>query len=277
MKYLKITVIGAGRVGSVIIDSLLDKSFEIICVVEKNPITTKSLKKKYPAVKIISDLKHIPAKTKLFIISVQDRFIKDVANQLSLQFKSFSNKFACHTSGCLTSDELTSLQEKDCEVFSFHPNVSITFSKGKNSFSISHLKETIFTIESNSQKALNFAKKFSKAVGWKSIVIKPELKPLYHAFSVMISNYTVTLINEIKNTLGEEFIDSYLQLLNSTIQNIKYFGVENALTGPAIRGDFKTIKSNLKALSEIDKNLLEIYNHYLRLTEKFITQIKQDY
>ncbi len=276
MKPLKITVIGAGRVGSAIIDSLLARSFDIVCVVEKNPDTVKSLKKKYPAVKIISDLKQIPAKTDFFIISVQDRFINDVANQISLHFKSFKNKFACHTSGCLTSDELTLLQGKGCEVFSFHPNVSITFSKGKKNFSINQLKETIFTIESNSQKALNFAKKFSKAAGWKSIVIKPELKPLYHAFSVIISNYTVTLMNEIKNSLGEEFIDSYLQLLKSTIQNIDNCGVEKSLTGPAIRGDFKTIKSNLKALSEVDKDLLEIYNHYLKLTEKFITQIKQN-
>lgn len=274
MKSFKITVIGAGRVGSAIISTLIKKNFEISCVVEKDFNKVKHLKKKYKSLFICSDLKNIPEETNLFIISVQDRYIKEVSDKLSLQFESFSKKFACHTSGCLTSNELISLQEKDCEVFSFHPNVSITIARGKKNFSTIHLSEPIFTIESNSKKALSFAKKFSKAAGWKFIVIEPELKPLYHAFSVMISNYTVTLMNEIKNTLGEEFIDSYLQLLNSTIQNIKNYSIENALTGPAIRGDVKTIKSNLTTLKKIDKNLSVIYNHYLKLTEKFITQLK---
>lgn len=274
MKYLKITVIGAGRIGSAIVDTLIKKNFEICCVVEKDFNKVKNLKKKYRSLFICSDLKKIPEDTNLFIISVQDRYIKEVSDILSSQFESFSKKFACHTSGCLTSDELISLQKKDCEVFSFHPNVSIIFNRGKKNSSDTQLRETIFTIEGKSKKALSFAKKFSKTAGWKSKIIKSELKPLYHAFSVMISNYTVTLMNEIKNTLGEEFIDSYLQLLNSTIQNIKNCGVENALTGPAIRGDVKTIKSNLTALKKIDHNLSVIYKHYLKLTEKFINQSK---
>lgn len=274
MKSLKITVIGAGRVGSAIIDTLIKKNFEISCVVEKDFNKVKHLKKKYKSLFICSDLKKIPKDTNLFIISVQDRYIKEVSDKLSSQFESFSKKFACHTSGCLTSDELTSLQKKDCEIFSLHPNVSITFNKGTKNNSDTRLKETIFTIESDSKKALNFAKRFLKTAGWKSIIIKSELKPLYHAFSVVISNYTVTLMNEIKNTLGEEFIDSYLQLLNTTIQNIKNYGVENALTGPAVRGDVKTIKLNLSALKKIDENLSAIYKHYLKLTEKFINQLK---
>ncbi len=269
MKNLKVAIIGAGKVGAAIASDFYEKGINIEAIIDKEKTKAKRLAQKVGSKIHSNQLSKIPSSVNLFIISVQDRFIFEVAKDLAKTFSNLIGKYALHTSGALSSEDLNPLKEKNCEVFSLHPNFSFR-SINTSRHSLIKFNECVFAIESNSRKAIAFAKKLCKNLNYEFIELKPEQKLLYHIFSVIISNYTVTDFYQVEKFLGKKFIKSYINLLKSTIQNIEEFGVKKSLTGPIIREDIKTIEKHLSFLSKIDKNLIEVYKKFGQLTIKMI-------
>lgn len=269
MKNLKVAIIGAGRVGAAIASDFYEKRIHIEAIIDKEKTKAKSLAQKVGSSIYSDHFSSIPSSVNLFIISVQDRFVFEVAKDLANIFSNLEGKFAFHTSGTLSSEELNPLKEKNCEIFSLHPNFSF-LSNNTAKQSLIKFNECVFAIESNSRKAIAFAKKLCKILDYEFIELKFEQKLLYHIFSVIISNYTVTEFYQVEKFFGKKLIKSYIKLLKSTIQNIEEFGVKKSLTGPIIREDIQTIQKHLSSLSKIDKNLMELYKKFGQLTIKMI-------
>lgn len=80
--------------------------------------------------------------------------------------------------------------------------------------------------------------------------IKPELRPLYHAFCVASGNFTTILWNRffsgLEDQLGipPEVAFPYLEQISENLKNRSI----PALTGPLARRDWETIERNLDAL-----------------------------
>lgn len=269
MKNLKVAIIGTGKVGTAFALDFTKKKIKVIALIDKNSKKARSLARKINCNVFSSDISDIPEEVNLFVIAVQDRFIHEVAQSLSNALININNKYAFHTSGALTSAELKNLSEKGCNVFSLHPNFSFVSNASSNQKLI-EFDECLFAIESPSKKAFSFAKNFCNELGYKFIKIDAEQKILYHIFSVIISNYTVTQFYQIEKYFGKKAIKSYINLLKSTIQNIEKSGVKKSLTGPIIRGDLYTIQKHLKLLSKLDRNLKEIYSNFGQLTTKML-------
>ncbi len=265
MNNLKIAIIGAGKVGSAFALDFKNKNLDVLAVIDKDLNKAKRLASLVKAEIFSSKFSDIPEQTNIFLIAVQDRFINEVANELEKAFHNFKNKFAFHTSGTLNSDELEPLKKKGCEVFSLHPNFSFVKTiTGKEK--LIKFNECFFAIESKSRKATLFAKKLCKRLNYNFIQIKSDEKVLYHIFSVLISNYTVTNFYQIEKIFGRKVFKSYLNLLKSTIQNIETYGIKNSLTGPIVRFDLPVIKKHLEMLSKVDSNLKEIYRKFGQMT-----------
>jgi hypothetical protein len=109
-----------------------------------------------------------------------------------------------------------------------------------------------------------------------ALQIQASQKALYHAMAVMSGNFMTLLLQKIFKVSEKElnlkpsFFAPFLQktLLN-TLQN-----PEGSLTGPLIRGDFKTIEKHLTALEALESHsevslvaqeLLKIYNSYMNI------------
>lgn len=270
MKNLSVAIIGAGKVGSAFAISLRKKRIKITSIIDKNYKKAKTLAAKVKANHYSKKISEIPEKTNLFIISVQDRFIKEVSQELSKNFSDWKGKFAFHTSGSLNSDELIDLARKGCNVFSFHPNYSFASDYFKDN--LINFNESVFAIETDSKISKRFAIDFCKKMNWDYIILKKDQKPIYHAFAVILSNYTVTQFFQIKKYLGNKAVKAYLNLLLSTIQNLKNLGVKNALTGPVIRGDVLTIKRNLTSLEDLNEDLKLIYKSFGLLSLELVEQ-----
>ena len=90
-------------------------------------------------------------------------------------------------------------------------------------------------------------------------------KPIYHAWASMVGNFSSILISEYSKVLKKlslpiSIADPYLkQVIKNSLYDI------NALTGPIIRGDTKTIE---KHLISIDKDFEPIYRSFVKLIEK---------
>jgi predicted short-subunit dehydrogenase-like oxidoreductase (DUF2520 family) len=77
---------------------------------------------------------------------------------------------------------------------------------------------------------------------------------MYHAAAVFASNYLV-----VGSAIAEKLflaagladpVHAMLPLQRATLDNIARLGPQDALTGPAVRGDAGTISMNLEALSQ---------------------------
>lgn len=103
------------------------------------------------------------------------------------------------------------------------------------------------------------------ALGGRAIEVPDDRRALYHAVAAIASNHVTALCAQIEHLAAELDvpIDAYWTLLRTTLANIEHVGAANALTGPAARGDWRTIERHLDALAErADRRL------YLALCEQ---------
>jgi len=83
--------------------------------------------------------------------------------------------------------------------------------------------------------------------------IAPEQRALYHATAVTASNHVVALLAEIEalaSSLGLA-ASTFSPLIEQTLADVRSLGIARALTGPAARGDHRTIDAHRKALPSV--------------------------
>ena len=185
----------------------------------------------------------------IIFITTPDQAIHEVYHLLK-----GSGKIFCHMSGLLTSDVFT----EDIG-FSVHPMAAVT--KETN------LQKVRFTIEGHAEKL-----HIIKSLFPNNKEIKKEAKPLYHASAVIASNFLVGIYNIAENLLKEVGFDEdtsiLIELIESTLNNIKEKGSINALTGPVERMDIKTIKTHLNDLPiEYEKVYLSLSKYLVKIAE----------
>jgi len=101
--------------------------------------------------------------------------------------------------------------------------------------------------------------------------IKPDVKALYHAAAVLVSNYSVTLF-----AAGAELFErslrtktggrqrargdrALLPLLDGTLANLEELGLPYALTGPIARGDVGVVEGHVRAFRRRARGFLPLY------------------
>jgi predicted short-subunit dehydrogenase-like oxidoreductase (DUF2520 family) len=72
----------------------------------------------------------------------------------------------------------------------------------------------------------------------------------YHAAAVVASNHLVALFGQVERIAGGIGVppEAYLDLARATLANVVDLGAAAALTGPAARGDWATLRRHLAAL-----------------------------
>jgi len=195
------------------------------------------------------------------IIAVTDDAIEDVANGISRFAKDFSTVKVFHTSGFLNSSSLDSLRRKGASTGSLHPVISVP----DVPTGIGLLASCIYTCEGPVKNSLM---NLVIRIGGKPYLVNRRQKEVIHLSAVFLNNYVVALINAIKKlssdyTISPEKARSILQPIS---QQAVLSGWEKsateALTGPLMRGDLKTIEKHL--------DLLDNYQELKKLYQKFI-------
>ncbi len=252
---LKIFIYGAGRVGGTLRYALHRRAVVHI------------LKRKGSKIRGCSFEQFVkrPENYDLIIISVPDSQISSVAESIYIALhKNVSKKvIVCHTSGTLSYENLKRLRERGFIVCALHPYFS--FYKTRKDVDI---EKICFTLSCN-QCDVRLIKGVLKKAGIRPVYIDDREKIPYHISAVFVSNFTALLLRIAYELLrktdfpqrdAENFIFS---LLNSTLFNLKKFGIENTITGPAVRRD----KGILKMHSDYLKNSYpEVYKLYTLAT-----------
>lgn len=237
---IKIVLLGGGNVAHHLAKVFIQSSeIELVQIYNRTLKNIETFSNQTTITNKISELK----KADTYIISVSDNQIANISSKLNLK-----NKLVVHTSGAMSLDEIKSNSNKGV----FYPLQS--FSKNKEI----DFSEVPFCLETNNTKDYNLLKKIASAIGSPFYKIDSNQRQQLHVGAVFVNNfanYMYQLGNEIckENNIPFKILMPLIKETSSKITELQPF---EAQTGPAKRGDTKTINNHLKILS---KNKQEIY------------------
>ncbi len=256
-----ISIIGAGRVGGALAIALNRSGYTIDSVYYRGTKYLSALKDTLPpTTRFENNLRsNLPASDILFIAS-GDPDIRGIADDVAKL--SSLPKFAFHTSGSLSSAELSSLSEKGLRTGSIHPLAAVSDPIA----GAERLRGAFFCVEGD-EDSVNVAEELARAVGGRPFSIPSESKPIYHAAAVMSAGHVVALLDaaiEMMTHCGlstDESREILVPLAAGSVENLKDRRPSAALTGPYARGDVSALSRHLSSFEDahVGNELRNIY------------------
>ncbi|WP_421940677.1 Rossmann-like and DUF2520 domain-containing protein [Pedobacter sp.] len=253
---MRIVILGSGNVATQLALSLKAIGEEIVQVYSPNLTNANNLAEKVAA-SAISNLAAINTKAELYIISVKDDAISAVAAELN-----HVNGLVVHTSG---TTDLSILSDQVKRAGVFYPLQ--TFSKSRN-VSFRHIPICLEAEEQDLILLRELAGKLSSKV-YELDGEKRKVLHLAAVFACNFPNHLYALANQILQQHNLDF-DIVRPLIAETADKVMVNLPDNVQTGPAIRGDERTMDKHLKMLSNLPE-LQEIYqtlSNSIKITHK---------
>ncbi len=272
----RLNIIGTGKLGRTLARLFCDAGVVTIgYIYNRNSEHSYSAQAFIGAGTVVTKLEQLAHEpTPLWLLATPDDAIGDCARQLAeLTGISWQKTVAFHCSGLKTSAELSALQVLGSSIASAHPAHSFASPER----SLSSFASTVCTLEGDEQ-ATTIINTLLRAIGGQTATITAEAKPLYHAATVMASNYLVALLSASETLLEKAGIDGVLAsavlspLMRQSLDNGLTEGSIDALTGPVARGDINTLQAHLKA---IEHNTPHLHNTYITLGIEALRLAKQ--
>jgi predicted short-subunit dehydrogenase-like oxidoreductase (DUF2520 family) len=258
---MKVTIIGAGRLGGALALALSKKDYSIENLFARKLETVERIAAHInpkPRILNLPDAETL-AGSEIIFITTQDSEIESVAEDLAGKL---SNKpFVFHTSGSLSSEVLRCLSETAGALGSIHPLVSVSDSfLGAQRF-----KDVFFCLEGDPPAAA-LAEKIVADLQGKSFTVETQFKTLYHAAALTAAGHLTALISIAVEMLAacglpaEKAQEVLLPLVKSSVENLETQTPPEALTGTFARADVETMKKHLAAIRQtLAPELLEVY------------------
>lgn len=189
------------------------------------------------------------------ILTVPDGQIEAVARMLQKFGNLMNDKIICHTSGALSSQIFSGMDNS--YGYSIHPIYAVS----SKTESYKNFKECFITIEGH-DKYIDIIRCIFETIGHKVKVISKNDKVKYHSGAVFASNLIVGLYEmstDILTQCGfsvEEANIALKPLFKNNADRVFEAGPENALTGPVERCDIVTVSKHVDALEGTE---LEVY------------------
>lgn len=204
-------------------------------VISSNEKTGSALAEKLNAA-FLSDYKKSKATT--FLLAIPDDVILEFA-----ETDYFIDKKIVHTSGSIGLSDLQKLSE---HVACIWPIYSIQ----KNNLPTRN--DVPFVLQSSNQPIRKKAVSFLKCLTNNVTEAHDKQKAILHLSAVLVNNFTNHLFTQSEKLLQENNLSlEILQpIIESTVSKLRTNSPQNLQTGPAMRGDRKTIEKHLSLLEQ---------------------------
>lgn len=260
-----VTIIGTGSLGSNLARALDEKGIEVFSLFNRSSKSLASLVKEINPTHSGEFPENFDQFGDVIFITTSDNAISKVAKRLSKFNDKYYNKTIVHCSGTKSSSVLSSLQKQGARVAAFHPIQ--TFNKHSKPNALNNI---YFDVEGD-DRAINLLYKLANILNSNVLEITPRAKPYLHAAAVVASNYLFALL-EMTAEIGEmggidrdRSIQALLPLVRQTVENASMTpNMEEALSGPIVRGDVETVKKHLNLLQSNP----ELYGLYKKLGQQ---------
>lgn len=212
---MKITVVGAGRAGSSFARALGRAGHDVNLVHH-------------------DDLGALEG-ADLVLLTVPDDAIAEVASRLSPS----ASRVVAHVAGSRSLDVLA----PHPRVASLHPLVTLpTAERGAQ-----RLLGATYAVSGD-----ELAYAVVASLEGRAIEVSDERRALYHATAAVAANHLVALMGHVERLASAAGLrlEDFLGLSAMALADVEAVGPEDALTGPASRGDMATIDAHLAAIPE---------------------------
>ena len=246
-----VTLVGAGSLAHALAE-LLPRAGYVVQEIVVRAKTKAALKLGRSAGASVARIEDAGWTAETVWLAVSDGAIRDVAKAIAVR-ADWRRKVVLHSSGALSSEELAVLRKRGASVASLHP--MMTFVPGETP----DMRGVAWTIEGD-ERALRAARKIVSALGGQALPIRPEHKPLYHAFGAFLSPLLVVHLvaaSEVAKMAGirrQDFAAIMKPIVSRTLENLFANIGElpgRAFSGPLVRGDVETIRRHLRSLRRV--------------------------
>jgi predicted short-subunit dehydrogenase-like oxidoreductase (DUF2520 family) len=256
----RLVLIGPGRLGTTVARLLAEAGHEIRAIISRD-VSRATAAARFVGCPGIgtTDLFRV-REGELVLIALPDDHIGEMAARLRREGHLAPGTVLVHFSGIHPAAILLGEEGPLLHALAIHPLQSFADAV----MGVRQLPGSPCSVEGE-EALLPLAEALATDLGGIPFRITAERKPLYHAAACVASNYLVTLVDtasEIMAACGFSREDAFhllTPLLRGTGKNLSALGPELALTGPIARGDLRTVRKHLQALTELPPEISEIY------------------
>ena len=236
---IKVVVLGAGNVGTHLCN-VFEKSDKVLLLQNYNRKGELVLNSNVPVTNQLSNI----ASAEVYVVTYNDNALLEEV----LVLKKL-NGLVVHTSGATPIDVFNDLDNYGV----FYPLQSF-----KKSLSVNFSTVPII-VEANSKQNEALLLHLAQSISTVVYQINSKQRNALHVAAVFANNFSNFMYTQAKNICDDFGIDFQIlkPLVTETIKKMEISNPEEVQTGPAIRGDIKTIERHLVTLEQ--DNQKEIY------------------
>ncbi len=256
-----IGIVGGGPVGLTLGAALAAAGWQVGAVASRDPARRDQFRRLIPGARAFAEPASVLDECHLAIIAVPDDAIADVAAGMHL----YSGQALVHTSGLHGTEVLATARAAGTSCGSFHPLVAFA----DVDRALAALRGATVAIEGDDD-LLDLLAEMAESIGALPVRLAPGSKPAYHAAAVLAAGGLVALLDVIAEVAARAGLDEagalaiYGPLAAQALGNARALGIAPALTGPAVRGDARTIEAHLAALERDAPAALDAYRALVR-------------
>lgn len=253
---LRVGVVGAGRVGSVLGAALRAAGHEIVAV---SAVSEESLERAamlLPGVPV-RDVPEVVAAADVVLLTVPDDAIGPLVAGLAAHDAWDGGRLAVHTSGFRGLDVLQPVVDAGGDAVVLHPVMTFTGVPGD----VDRIVGTPIAVTASMGADL-VADALALDLGGEPFRLEDEDRALYHTALSHAANHLTTIVAQSAQMLRDVGIDDadllLRPLLETALENSLQRG-DRALTGPIARGDVGTVAAHLQALEGQPEDIRRAY------------------
>lgn len=254
----EIVFIGAGNVAYHLARQFKKAGHTIVQIFSRNETSAQFLAEEVQA-SFTDDVEELNTSASLYVFAVNDDALEELAEEIYLP-----GKIVMHTSAIVPMETLEPVSEKTGV---FYPLQTMT--KGHD---IDFHEIPIF-IEADDEHVRKTLLQLAAGISGNVQEADLQKRKTLHIAAVFANNFTNHLyhISETLLKRGNMHLDILLPLMKETVRKLEKYKPFDVQTGPAKRGDMKTVEEHLEFLNEFP----EFREIYLVLTESLLSAYKK--
>ena len=260
-----VAIVGPGRMGLALGSALLQTdAIGRLTVFGRRPEPPSHPLFTQGQAKYVFGVEPLAADTSALFLAVPDPLVPEMAHTVAAQGRAPEGCAAFHISGVLSTDVLAPLHAQGYAVGSFHPLQAVA-----HPVSAADRIPGSYIAVMGAPEAMSVARLLTSAMGSPLIAVPASRRPLFHAATVMASNFLPPLLDlaarlmERAGVTSEEALPALLPLVRGTLSSIEERGLEASVRGPLATGDVETVALHLRAMEPEDRRLYALFGKEL--------------
>jgi predicted short-subunit dehydrogenase-like oxidoreductase (DUF2520 family) len=255
-----VAVIGAGRVGTALA-VLLERAGHRVVAASGRDATAQRVRRYLPFAQFFPwpEAWRAAGMARTVLLGVPDDIIDLVCSELASRVAFNRGQVVVHLSGSVGLNALAPARLVGATPLSLHPLQTFT----DVGMGIERLPGSAVAVTGLDDAAFATGEGLATDAGGRPFRLADQAKPLYHAAAVFCSNYLVAVEAMAEHLFRVAGLDEPLSFLaplaRTALDATLAVGPQDAITGPAVRGDVGTIRRNLEALSRQAPGAVESY------------------